>query len=292
MVARRPRLYAAGVTDTAFEAPAGAGVMHGTDSGDGPALLLLHGGPGLSDYMELLGPETGGWRTLRYQQRGLAPSPAGGPFTLAQHVADAVAVLDARGVDRAVVLGHSWGGHLALHLAVAHPDRVAALVLVDGLGVIGDGGVTALGQEMVSRLSPETLGQLAEVGGRLAGPDPSDDDATEQTRLLWPAYFADPAHVAPWPPRARVSLAAYAGTFASIAEQLADGFAESLGGITVPAIFVLGERSPMPVSQGEQTAALIPGAEVEIVPGAGHLPWYEQPGSVAAALSRVRAAVS
>jgi pimeloyl-ACP methyl ester carboxylesterase len=290
-VAGRPCLYAAGVTDTAFEAQTGAGVIAGAESGDGPALLLLHGGPAMSDYMSLLGPEVEGWRAVRYQQRGLAPSSTDGPFTLQQHVADAVAVLDARGVDRAVVLGHSWGSHLALHLAVAHPERVAGLVLVDGLGAVGDGGVTELGQEMVSRLSPESLARLMEVGERLGGPDPSDDDATEQTRLLWPAYFADPASAAPWPPHIRVSLAAYAGTFASVAEQLGAGFAQSLAGITVPAVFVLGERSPMPVSQGQQTAALIPGAEVEVIPGAGHLPWHEQPGSVAAALARVRAAV-
>jgi pimeloyl-ACP methyl ester carboxylesterase len=275
MVAGRRRLYAAGVTDTAFEVQTGAGVIAGSESGDGPALLLLHGGPGMSDYMSLLAPEVQGWRALRYQQRGLAPSSTSGPFTLEEHVADAIAVLDARDVDRAVVLGHSWGAHLALHLAVAHPERVAALVLVDGLGVVGDGGVTELGQEMVSRLAPESLPRLAEVSARLAVPEPSDDDATEQTRLLWPGYFADPARAAPWPPQLRVSLAPYIGTFTSIAEQLAGGFAGSLGGITAPAIFVLGERSPMPVSQGQQTAALIPGAEVEVIPGAGHLPWHE-----------------
>jgi pimeloyl-ACP methyl ester carboxylesterase len=44
----------------------------------------------------------------------------------------------------------------------------------------------------------------------------------------------------------------------------------------------------MPVSQGEQTAALLPASEVVIVPAAGHLPWHEQPGCVADALSRIR----
>ena len=259
-------------------------MIAGAAEGEGPALLLLHGGPGLSDYMELLGPEVTGWRAIRYQQRGLAPSAAGGPFTVAQHAADAIAVLDACGVSRAVVLGHSWGAHLALHLAVTHPGRVAGLVLVDGLGVIGDGGVADLGQALVSRLSPEGMTRLME----LAGAEPSDDAATEQTRLLWPGYFADPARTAAWPPGLRTSLAAYAGTFASIAEQLAGGFAAALPAITAPAVFVLGADSPMPVSQGQQTAALIPSAEVQVIPRAGHLPWYEQPGCVAGALARVR----
>jgi pimeloyl-ACP methyl ester carboxylesterase len=55
-------------------------------------------------------------------------------------------VLDALGVDRAVVAGHSWGSHLALQLAVAHPDRVAGLLIIDGPGVTGDGGVTEMGR--------------------------------------------------------------------------------------------------------------------------------------------------
>ncbi len=56
----------------------------------------------------------------------------------------------------------------------------------------------------------------------------------------------------------------------------------------MPAIFLLGGQSPMPVSQGGQTAQLLPAAEVVIVPAAGHLPWHEQPGCVADALSRLR----
>ena len=80
-----------------------------TIEGDGPALLCLHGGPGMSDYLDVLGDETDGWRRIRYTQRGLAPSTTDGPFTVAQHVADAVAVLDALGLEDVVVLGHSWG---------------------------------------------------------------------------------------------------------------------------------------------------------------------------------------
>jgi len=83
------------------------------------------------------------------------------------------------------------------------------------------------------------------------------------------------------------SLAGYAGTFASIAEHLASGFSDALRDLRTPAVFVLGERSPMPVRQGQQTAALLPIAEVNIIPAAGHLPWHEQPGCVAAALARL-----
>lgn len=124
---------------------------------------------------------------------------------------------------------------------------------------------------------------------RLDGAEPTDADAASQLALLWPGYYAEPAAAPPMPPRLRISQAGNAGTFASVTEHLAAGFAGALRDIAVPVIFLLGAQSPMPVSQGEQTAALIPGAEVEVIPAAGHLPWHEQPGCVAAALARIRA---
>jgi pimeloyl-ACP methyl ester carboxylesterase len=277
------------MTETPFVAETDAGPIAGHVGGAGAPLLLLHGGPALSDYMDILGAEVTGWRAIRYQQRGLSPSATDGPLTVQQHVADAVAVLDALGVDRAVVAGHSWGGHLALQLAVAHPDRVAGLLIIDPLGAVGDGGIGALGQEMVNRLLPDAVPRYLAVAERLSAPGASDADALESLALLWPGYFAQPETAPAIPPTMRMSAAAYAATFGSAAEQLADGsLARALGDLRVPAVFLLGAQSPMPVSQGEQTAALLPASEVVIVPAAGHLPWHEQPGCVAGALRRIR----
>ena len=275
--------------ETGFTATTETGPIAGSHTGSGPALLLLHGGPALTDYMDLLAPELDGWRAIRYQQRGLPPSAENGPFTVEQHVADAVAVLDELGVDRAVVLGHSWGGHLALHLAVAHPGRVAGLVVVDPLGAVGDGGAAEMGEALAARLTSASLIQLEAVNARLATPAAKDADALASLRLLWPAYFAEPAAAPPLPDGMRISLACYEGTFGSIVGHLEAGFGGRLKEITAPTVFVLGERSPIPVAQGEQTAALLPGAEVRVVPGAGHLPWHERPGCVADAAGWVRA---
>jgi proline iminopeptidase len=277
------------VTETPFTINAPTGPIAGSESGQGPALLFLHGGPGLSDYADLLVPELGGWRAIHYQQRGLAPSTVEGPFTVERHVADAIAVLDARGADRAVVVGHSWGAHLALQLAVAHPERVAGLVLIDGPGVTGDGGVPEMGQALIDRLSPVGRDRLSEIAGRMSADGPTDDTATEQSAVLWPGYFAEPATAPAWPPTMRVSVAANTETMGSMFERLATGFAGSLSGITVPVIFVLGEQSPMSVTQGEEAAALIPSAQVAVVPAAGHLPWVEHPGCIADALASLRA---
>jgi proline iminopeptidase len=283
------------MTETSFTADTGAGPIAGHVSGAGPALLLLHGGPAITDYMEILGHEVAGWRAIRYQQRCLSPSATDGPFTVERHVADAVAVLDALSVHRAVVAGHSWGSHLALQLAVAHPDRVAGLLIIDGPGVTGDGGVAEMGQELVHRLLPDAVPRFEELTRRMAEADPAgpadaaDADMTTSLTLLWPGYFARPGSAPAIPPGTRASMTGYVGTAVSMGEHLADGaLASALSQLRVPAIFLLGAQSPMPVSHGEQAAALLPGSEVVIVPAAGHLPWHEQPGCVAGALSRIR----
>src|SRR5579872_6633951 len=180
------RRYGRGVAEETFAAGTPEGPISGHTGGTGAPVLLLHGGPAISDYTDMLGPELGEWRWARYQQRGLPPSAVGGPFTVAKHVADAVAVLDTLGIEQAVVLGHSWGGHLALHLALVQPGRVAGLVIVDPLGAVGDGGVTEMGQELTARLSPAAATRLREVDARLEGPDPTDDDALASLTLVWP----------------------------------------------------------------------------------------------------------
>ena len=272
----------------AFVARTSAGPIVGTVRGAGPPLLFLHGGPAISDYAQLISDELDGWRSVSYQQRGLAPSATAGPYSVERHVDDAVAVLDTVRVGPVVVVGHSWGGHLALHLALQRPDLVTGLVAVDPLGAVGDGGVAEMGQNLGLRLLPGAAIEYGEVAARLAGPDPTDADMLASLSLLWPGYFAYPPTAPPIPSFMRASPVPYVATFASVAEHLAAGFAEKLRVLAVPAIFVLGASSPMPLAQGEQTAALLPVSEVQVIPGAGHLPWHEHPGCVRAALARVR----
>lgn len=271
-----------------FAAGSGAGSIVGSVSGEGRDLLLIHGGPGLCDYMDVVGDETRGWRAIRYQQRGLSPSVTEGPFSVTRHVADAVAVLDELSVRQAVVLGHSWGGHLALQLALAVPERVAAVVAVDALGSAGDGGASALRQELRRRLRPDAVTRCAAIDRRLAEPGAADADALESLALLWPGYFAEPEAAPPMPASMRVSLVCAAGTFASVMGELPDGtFARRLRGLAVPVTVVLGQAGPMPMSAGEETARLIPHSELVVVPGGGHLPWHEQPGCLARVLARL-----
>lgn len=261
-----------------------------TTEGDGPPLLCLHGGPGMSDYLAMLGDETDGWRRIRYTQRGLAPSTLEGPFSVAQHVADAVAVLDDLGLEDAVVLGHSWGGFLAAALAMEHPDRVRGVLLVDPLGIVGDGGYERFENAMRERTPEDARARAEALDERAMAGEGTEADALESLRLVWPAYFDDPRTAPPMPDDLRLSVACYSETFEDIHRLTGSGDlpgrAAAYGG---PVEVLYGLGSPLPVESGTETAAAFPRGSATGVPQAGHFPWVEQPGCVADALVRLAA---
>ena len=257
--------------------------------GEGPHVLLLHGGPGVSDYTEALAAELeDGYTVTRYQQRGVAPSTTEGPFDVETNMADAIAVMDGAGIDKGYLLGHSWGGHLAFHLAVAHQDRFAGLVPIDPLGAIGDGGVEEMGAIMAERVGPEQAARAEECDARAMSPEGSPDDASEGMAIMWPGYFASPEKALPMPPL-RVSLSCNDETFESIFEHFeAETLTRGLGEVRLPTIFVLGADSPIVPRHNIATAALMPNATYQIE-DTGHLIWMERPGAVRRALDNLAA---
>lgn len=105
------------------------------DQGEGPALVFLHGVgtshtvwnavlPRLTDSFRLLAPDLRG--------HGRSPKPAGSHFSFLELEGDVLHLLDAKGVDRAHLIGLSGGALLALRLALDHPDRLRSLVMVSG----------------------------------------------------------------------------------------------------------------------------------------------------------------
>jgi pimeloyl-ACP methyl ester carboxylesterase len=261
---------------------------------DGPRVLLLHGGPGASfEYLVGLAEDLGaGFRIAAYQQRGIAPSTLEGPFEVEREVADAVAVLDALGWDRAWVVGHSWGGHLLLHMAVAVPERLEGGLAIDPLGGVGDGGYDAFEAEMVRRTPPDDRELAERLDEQAMRGEGTAEAALESMRLVWPAYFAAPDHVMPFDPAMRVSVPAYAGLFESLTAQRPQ-LEAALAGITVPIGFLAASDSPMPHDAAAgATARAIPGAWLDVVDGAGHFPWFERPGCARAALLRLTGAAA
>jgi pimeloyl-ACP methyl ester carboxylesterase len=118
-----PRVPADGVSLAVHEWP-----------GKGPAIVCIHGLTANHvcwlSMADILAPRH---RLIAYDLRGRGDSdkpPAG--YSLDQHCRDLLALLDHFGLKRVVLMGHSLGAHIALTFAVAHPQRVSKLVLVDG----------------------------------------------------------------------------------------------------------------------------------------------------------------
>jgi pimeloyl-ACP methyl ester carboxylesterase len=118
-----------------LEVVRGPVTLAGEASGTGPAVLLLHGLTATRRYVVhgSRAIERAGHRVIAFDARGHGrSSPAGGPpdYTYDELMADALAVLDAEGVDRAALVGQSMGSATAVALALRHPERVSALVVV------------------------------------------------------------------------------------------------------------------------------------------------------------------
>lgn len=281
MTDRPARGPAEGALERPFFAAVEGGEIGGQLSGAGPPTLLLHGGPGLSDYVADLAAELAeAFTVARYQQRGLAPSVTVGARNLEGHVADAVGVLDGLGWDRAWVIGHSWGGHLAMHVAVSHPDRVAGIVVLDALGALRDGGAAAMGDRLRRDLPDSARVRLAELDAREERGETNPEEQIEGLGLLWPYYFAEPSTAPPMRPL-RFDLDGYAAAWASVEEHWEAGTLErGLPNLEMPALFVHGEFDPIPADESRRSAALMPTARLEILSGLGHFPWIESPGIV------------
>jgi pimeloyl-ACP methyl ester carboxylesterase len=266
------------MSETPFEIAIGGGTVYGHFGGTGIPALLLHGGPGLPDYMEGCAAELGNlFTTIRYTQRGTLPSTVGAPYTVETHMADALAILDLFGQEKAWAVGHSWGGHLALHLAVAHPGRLYGIVCIDPLGASAK-ELPAYREALLARLGPEERTRVEKIDEHSDAGEVTEEEALEQSRILWPVKFADP-ETAPPHPFEHIGVECNADTIASIMEHFDKRtLRKGLPDVAMPALFAHGIQDPLPIRASLATAKLISGARVARIPSCGHFPWLERPG--------------
>jgi pimeloyl-ACP methyl ester carboxylesterase len=276
------------VSELEIQVPGGSLVAW--PAGEGRPTLILHGGPVSDTTAELLPCLPAGLRTIRYQQRGIEPSTTEGPFDVETHVADAVRVLDAFDIERALVIGHSWGGHLAFHLAVAHPERVVGLIGIDPLGAVGNGGWPDLDEGIFQRLraaDPDAAERAQELDERAMAGNATAEELDESVAAAWPYYFAYPSSAPPAPADLRVSVPLYAGVVESVHEHFDRRTLErGLAGFGRPVLIVHGVDDPLPWGASRATVDVLPNAELVLIERCGHHPWLEQPDELRAALVR------
>ena len=231
------------------------------EAGRGSPLLFVSGtGGDLRQRPNVFdGPLPRHFRVVAYDQRGLGQSSVPpGPYTMTQYGDDAAGLLGHLGIDRASVVGASFGGMVAQELAVAHPDRVERLVLAC-TSAGGAGGSSYPLHELVE-LAPD---ERAAVSIRLA--DVRIDDAWVQANPeRWQALVATrrPEHDDPHRKEgARLQLEARRGH---------DAWGR-LGSISCPTLVCGGKYDGIaPRANSENLARAIPGARLAMFEG-GHM---------------------
>lgn len=228
--------------------------------GSGSPVLFLHGGGGVSEWPAWLDPFAERYRVVVPQHPGFGES------TGLEHLDDFVDLalfyldfIDALGLERPDVIGHSFGGNVAAELAALGPDRVGKLVLVGALGLWSD-------EEPVADFFAMTRGELERAawhdveGAHARGllPEPKDENEREMLRLAEAqAMGAMGKFIWPIPDK---------------------GLKKRIHRIKAPTLIVWGASDRLvPPVYGRMYQERIAGSTLVVIPEAGHRPMLEQP---------------
>jgi pimeloyl-ACP methyl ester carboxylesterase len=244
----------------------GAELAYEDTGGDGPAVVLLHGlgGSAYAWWAQLAALRDAGYRAIAPDQRGAGRSSAApGPYSVEGWAEDTERLLDALGVERAALVGHSVGCMIAEHAALRLGERATALALCGG-----------------ARRWPDDYGPGFDERARLARAGRMDLNAeavaerglTERGRAERPEIHGllislvasnDPAAYAEW------ALATGAGSM------------RDLESLTCPVLAFAGEQDAVtPLALSREIADAAPRGEAATIAGAAHWCQIERPDAV------------
>lgn len=240
----------------------------------GRPLLLVHGFTGakedFADHLQALAGS--GWHVVAPDLRGHGGSDApSGPerYTLRTFALDVLALADALGWGRFVLLGHSMGGMVVQHVALEAPDRLVGLVLMDtSAGPLGglDPELIALGKSVVAQGGMDLLIEAQrDLPGALETPAHLRVVATR------PGYadFGERKLRASAPDM-------WLGVIDEIVTTQADRLAD-LARLSVPTLVVVGEQDAPFLPHARALVGVVPGAQLAVIADAGHSPQFENP---------------
>ena len=242
-------------------------LLHFEHAGEGAHVVLIHAG--IAD-SRMWAPQWAAWEgrfaLTRLDLRGFGRSGRQtGSFS---HAADVLAVLDATRIDRAALVGASFGGRVALDLAAAHPERVTGLVLADPPlpGHAWSDEIRAFSEAEDEALEAGDLDAATDVNVELWLASASEGVRAairEQQRNAFELQFGDEPDESLLTPELRSALAS----------------------LDIRALVITGQHDKADfLAIADELAATLPNARRETIPGAGHLPSLEQPAAFDAAV--------
>ncbi len=251
--------------------------IHYKITGQGkPTFVLLHGfGASLYSWWAVMEPLSALGAVIAYDRPafGLTERPltweGESPYSPQAQVDLLLGLLDALGVEQAILVGNSAGGTVAMNFTLQHPERVQALVLVDPAVYTG-GGAPAATRWLLRTPQMRHLGPLIARQIQTRGPELIELAWYDPTRI--PPEVLDlymkPLQAENW------DRALWELTLASEESNLSERLAE----FTLPVLVVTGDSDRIvPTEQSVRLAGELPEAELVVIPQAGHVPYEEQP---------------
>ncbi len=248
--------------------------------GRGEPLLIVHGGPGFdhSYFLPQMAELATDHRLVFYDQRVSGRSSADlepDEITLERFIGDIEGLREFLGVGRVHLMGHSFGGMLAMHYALRHPDRLHSLMLVSSTAASSE-YMGRVNQLLFERLSPEARQRQADIAESEAFKRREPDAIRQFMQVLLSANFHDPAKV----DQLNLSFPADYGTRSEQLQALAGDLSEydiypRLGNIRCPTLIVRGDSELLPVEATQRIRDAIPGSQMHVLDDCGHFPFVE-----------------
>jgi 3-oxoadipate enol-lactonase len=204
------------------------------------------------------------FKLIRYDTRGhgLTEAPAP-PYSAEELAGDVVGLLDALGVEQAVVCGLSVGGLIALQMAVSHPERVRALILCDTGARIG---TVASWEERIATVRTHGLAALADIS--------MERWFSENFRRRHSSEVRGYANMV-----VRTAPDGYVGTCCALRDT---DLTRAAASISKPTLLLCGEHDiATPPEMARQLANIVPNARLSLIAEAAHISCVEQPAVMA-----------
>jgi pimeloyl-ACP methyl ester carboxylesterase len=264
--------------------PSGA-TIHLRDEGpkDAPAIILLHGSNSdLHTWQPWVDDLKADYRVIRFDQpgHGLTGAIPGGDYSIATYVETIDEVADALGLERFVLGGNSMGGGHTLHYALAHPERVQAMILVDASGPPrmksadkDEGGNIGF---TIAR-TPVLNQGMKHITPRSVVEQSLSQSVSNQS-IVTPQAVDRYWELLRYPGNREATIFRFSQDYEPLTEA-------QLSRLTMPALILWGEEDRLiPLAAGQWLEEELPEAEFHALKGIGHLPMEEAPDATLALL--------
>lgn len=250
-------------------------------TGEGPPLVLCHGGPGSWDYLRPVAGMVDDIVTVhRYDQRGTARSTFAGPYTVNRFVDDLDQIRQHFGYEKWTVGGHSWGANLSVLYALAYPQRAEAIIYISGTGLGWRNWKRKYHEEEEARWTSGERDRYLELKRR----ERTSEDEREFLILNEMPNFADRKRARHLAERVVAEMSEFKVNYElnGVLGREVDAMEEQellrkCRGLGMPTLVIHAQADPRPFEAVKSMIEVLPNVRVETLADAGHMPWLENP---------------